>query len=102
MNNLIQFSWCDLRHHTKVRSGSSPTAPLASLCLSSLFYFTNEQKDDDNGEWMQLLRPSELREVMELDRARKEVERQIIHANQVSSCAGFTRSEGHTRRRCGV
>ena len=32
---------------------------------------------------MQLLRPSELREVQELDRARKEVERQIIHNNQV-------------------
>lgn len=42
-----------------------------------------EREDDDNGEWMQLLRPSELREVLEIDRARKEVERQIIHANQV-------------------
>lgn len=46
-------------------------------------FFLLSDKDDDNGEWMQLLRPSELREVLELDRARKEVERQIIHANQV-------------------
>lgn len=31
-----------------------------------------------------MLRPSELREVLELDRARKGVERQIIHNNQVN------------------
>ena len=37
----------------------------------------------ETGEWMQLLKPSELREVQEFDRARKEVERQIIHSNQV-------------------
>lgn len=32
---------------------------------------------------MQLLRPSEFREVLEIDRARQDVERQIIHSNQV-------------------
>eukprot|EP00903_Cladosiphon_okamuranus_P012012 g11279.t1 len=57
---------------------------------------SNSHDDEDNGEWMQLLRPSELREVMEIDRARKEVERQIIHANQ-SKLAG--RSEAERRGR---
>eukprot|EP00752_Nemacystus_decipiens_P013364 g11833.t1 len=56
----------------------------------------SDHDDDDNGEWMQLLRPSELREVLELDRARKEVERQIIHANQ-AKLAG--RSEAERRGR---
>ena len=67
---------------TNGAGGSLVPPPLLSL------YTPN--KDDDNGEWMQLLRPNELREVLELDRARKEVERQIIHANQVHDSPRFT------------
>lgn len=52
-------------------------------------------QDDDNGEWMQLLRPSELREVLEFDRARKEVERQIIQQNQVTRQHSFHNGSGN-------
>ncbi|CAN0034063.1 unnamed protein product [Ectocarpus sp. 6 AP-2014] len=48
--------------------------------------------DDDDAEWMQLLRPSEFREVLEIDRARQDVERQIIHSNQ-AKLAGRSEAE---------
>ncbi|CAB1119674.1 unnamed protein product [Ectocarpus sp. CCAP 1310/34] len=47
---------------------------------------------DDDAEWMQLLRPSEFREVLEIDRARQDVERQIIHSNQ-AKLAGRSEAE---------
>lgn len=53
--------------------------------LSTLFPLRcHAQEDGDGEEWVQLLRPSEFREVLELERARKGVERQIIHNNQVT------------------
>ena len=103
-----------LRHHTHGGPTSSipwfPSALFGFCRLPAFFvvsvfaltthmahmtHITLPNQDDDNGEWMQLLRPSEMREVMELDRARKEVERQIIHANQVCVHLGFYAHRGH-------